>query len=221
MKNILFFVLLTLPAIFQAQTTTRWNMALVNSYDGCYRFTKAHSNLDWLKKEMDSTETWKSGFSSGLNASFQVTKNLALVGGFTYANRGQQLKSNALLGMSYYRTTYQFIEVPVFARFSKDLSENSKLQLGVGPQILFQINTVAHYLLANSNNAQKIRVNESSNHTFKIGTIVNLSYQTKLAKCTDFQCGVVYKQQLTALSSGNVQRLPFSLGVQLGLVFHR
>jgi len=221
MKNIVFIAVLAFPLFVYCQTglKSKFAIAMVNSLDASFRFTTANSNMSWLKEELDSTETWKTAFSSGLQTSLNLSSNWTLVGGVNYAEKGQQLKSNALLDMNFYRTSYRMIELPIFLRYSRDLKVGT-IQFGLGPDFLFLLNNISRFQLINSNSPQTIFVNESTAKKFMMGSILQVAYQRNLYKNTDIQFAVNYKQQLSSFSDGDIQRMPFSIGLQLGFIYH-
>lgn len=215
---LLFFVNISIFAIAQTTSTSKWNVSLVNSVDAAYRFTKASPDLAWLKENMDAQETWKATFSSGLQTAIKLHSKLDLVIGCNYSNKGQQLRPNALLKMNYYRTSYRMMEAPIFINYALPLNKGS-FKIGIGPELLFLFNTISRFQTIGSNTTQTIKVNETNEKKLFFGSIAQVAYERPLDSHVHIQFAVNYKQQWTQFSTGGVQRNLFNFGMQLGLVY--
>ena len=221
MKSILIILFASIASILfgQQQLVSKWAIGFNQSIDASYRITKASSDLSWLKEQLDSSETWKMGYSSNIQVSYDLNEKFALSVACSYDSKGEQLKSTVLNDMSYYKTTYRYIGIPVMLQYMYSLTKGM-LILGAGPQVLGSLGNVAHLQMNNSNSDSKLIITTQENKSIVFGAMARLAYQMNLDQTTQFQLGMLYRQQLTPVTNTDLQRKPFSIGLQLGLIRH-
>jgi hypothetical protein len=203
--------------LFGQEANSKWAISLQQSVDATYRITSSTEDLSWLKNQVDSSETWKTGYSSSIQLNYQVNNRFSFSSGLSYEYKGEQLRTNALLNMKYYKTSYRFVGVPVIFNYSCPLQKGS-LIFGIGPEFLIYSGTLAHYQMNNSNSDVRIFLSNANSNSFLLGSIANFAYELNFYRNFRFQLGILYKQQITSLSSTEFSRKPFSIGCQVSLI---
>ena len=138
MKHVTFFLMaLTAVRVYaqdKPKATTGTNFRKVQigfnfSPDLCYRTLKNNSlsiSNDLLIETRNNRETTKFGYTTGVNACFNITKSFGLESGIQYSNKGYQTKMRDLLyaqpepnmpHKAKTRYNFQCIDMPIKANF--------------------------------------------------------------------------------------------------------
>lgn len=202
--------------LYSQKLVSKWAIGFNQSLDASYRITKANSDLSWLKDQLDTSETWKSGYSSNIQFTYDLNEKFGLSVACSYDSKGEQLKSTSLVDMKYYKTTYRYLGFPVFLQYTYPMTKGAMV-FAAGPELLLSLGNVAHFQMNTSNSDSKLLITTQENKSINFGAIMRLAYQVKLDKSTQLQLGLLYRQQLVSVTSTDVKRKPFSIGLQLGL----
>jgi hypothetical protein len=108
MKKTILIIFIVLSGIMSAQDnaggttpkTKRFFLGINFSPDLCYRTLKNSDGTAFIKNLMDAdnkNETYKFGFTSGINACYLLTKHINIEVGVQYANKGFETKESALI----------------------------------------------------------------------------------------------------------------------------
>jgi hypothetical protein len=220
MKKTLTILFVTMTTVlFSQKLVSKWAIGFNQSLDACYRITKASSDLSWLKDQLDTSETWKSGYSSTIQINYDLNQKFGLSFACSYDSKGEQLRSTSLVDMKYYKTTYRYLGLPVTFQYTYPLTKGSMV-FAAGPELLLSLGNVAHFQMNTSNSDSKILINTQEKKSIVFGSMIRVTYQVNLDKSTQLQFGLLYKNQLTSVTSTDVQRKPYSIGLQLGLSRH-
>jgi hypothetical protein len=206
------YALLNTTLFAQTAETSPWSLGVIGGSAATYRFTSADASSSWLKNELDSTESWTSGYSCGLTADYSFSDKLSLRSGFVFAQSGQSL--NNLSGYQSFKINYQFIDLPLNIRYFVP-TENANLVFGAGPQITYMLRSRALYQGIDDVALNKTNINDESLRKLGLAFGAQVSYDRYLGNNSYIELGLNYRQQVLSIAQGSVNRLPFSLGAFL------
>lgn len=195
------------------ESKSKWAFGVLGSSAVSYRFTSTDASTTWLKDEIDSSETWSTGYSYGISADYLFSEKLSLRSGFVYTQ-----SKHALKNMEAYQTfkiNYQFIDLPLTMRYAVP-TENANLVFGVGPQFTYMIRSRALYQGINDVSLNRININDESLRKLGLALGAQVSYDRYLGSNSYLEIGLNYRQQVLSIAQGPIHRLPFSLGIFLG-----
>jgi len=191
------------------------SIGLVQSINGCFRYTSTNSDLIWMKEKLDSIEMPLVTYSTALKFNFRLGKRFQLNTGVSYSNIGYQYKDGSLVGFLNYKETYRLIEVPVqlSIKFSTKKSY-PYITLGVSPAYI--LSGKADYRLTTLKDWYSMDLNQDytklqTNASFAFGGSFNLT------NSWDLKTELFYNQFLLSLSNGPLEKRLFSTGLSIGL----
>ena len=196
-----------------AQDTSPWTIGVLGSGAATYRFTSSDASMSWLKDELDSSETWTSGYTYGLSADYSFSDKLSLRSGFVFNQCGHVL--NNLEGYQSFKINYQFIDLPLTMRYAVP-TENANLVFGAGPQLFYMLRSRALYQGIDDIALNKTTINDASLRKLGLAFGAQVSYDRYLGNKCSLELGLNYRQQVLSIAQGSVNRLPFSLGLFVG-----
>ena len=207
------YVLLNTSLLAQVtKETSPWTLGVLGGSSATYRLTSADVSSSWLKDELDSTESWSTGYSYGLSADYSFSDKLSLRSGFVFSQSGQALKN--LDGYLSFKTNYQFIDFPLTIRYFVP-TENANLVFGAGPQITYLLRSRALYQGIDDIALNKTNINDESLRKLGLAFGAQVSYDRYLGNNSYIELGLNYRQQVLSIAQGPINRLPFSLGAFL------
>ncbi len=208
------FILLNTTLFAQGtKETSPWTLGVLGGGAATYRFTSSDASMSWLKKELDSTESWTNGYSYGLSADYGFSDKLSLRSGFVFNQSGHTLRN--LEGFQSFKINYQFIDLPLTLRYAVP-TENANVIFGAGPQITYMIRSRALYQGIDDVALNKTTINDESLRKLGLAFGAQVSYDRYLGNKCSLELGLNYRQQVLRIAQGSVNRLPFSLGLFLG-----
>jgi hypothetical protein len=195
------------------ESKSKWAFGALGSGAASYRFTSADASSSWLKDEIDSSETWSSGYSYGISADYILSEKLSLRSGLSFSKCGQAY--NDLTNYQSFRVAYQFFELPVILRYALPL-EKANLVFGAGPEMTFLLRSRALYQGIGDVSINKTNINDASLQKLGLALGTQISYDRSLGINSHLELGLQYRQQVLSIAEGAIHRLPFSLGIFLG-----
>jgi hypothetical protein len=207
------YALLNTTLFAQTAESSPWTVGVLGGSSATYRFTSAEASSRWLKDEIDSMESWTSGYAYGLSADYSFSEKLSLRSGFVLTQSGHALKN--LEGYQSFKINYQFIDLPLMMRYAVP-TENANLVFGVGPQLTYMLRSRALYQGIDDIAVNKTNINDESLSKLGVAFGAQVSYDRYLGNNSYIELGLNYRQQVLSIAQGTVNRLPFSLGLFLG-----
>ena len=195
------------------ESKSKWAFGLLGSAAASYRFTSSDANNSWLKNEIDSSETWSSGYSYGISTDYVLSEKLSLRSGLSFSKCGQSYRD--LTNYQSFRVAYQFFELPVILRFALPL-DKAKLIFGAGPEATLMMRSRAMYQSISDVSMNKTNINDASLQKLGMALATQISYDRSISTNSHIEFGIQYREQILSIAQGSIQRLPFSLGVFLG-----
>jgi hypothetical protein len=216
MKGFICLFLLCNTVLFAQSTKpkTNWAIGVLGTGATTYCFTGADGTSGWLKNEIDSSETWSTGYSYGISADYFLSEKLSLRSGLTFSQCGQSYQY--LSKYQSFRTAYQFIDIPAIVRYAHPL-EKANLVFGIGPELTYMLRSRAIYQGIGDLSINKTTINDASLSKLGVAIGTQISYNRLLGAKTNIELGLNYRQQITSIAKGSITRLPFSLGLFLGI----
>ena len=205
----LYFVFSTTLFAQGTKETSPWTLGVLGGSSATYRLTSADESSPWLKDQLDSTESWTTGYSYGLSADYSFSDKLSLRSGFVCTQSGQALKN--LAGYQSFKINYQFIDLPLNLRYFVP-TENANLVFGAGPQITYLLRSRALYQGIDDVALNKTNVNDESLRKLGLAFGAQVSYDRYLGNNSYIELGLNYRQQVLSIAQGPINLLPFSLG---------
>jgi hypothetical protein len=191
------------------------SLGLVQSLNVSYRISSSSSDLEWMELGLDSIEKPNLGNSTAVLANIGLSERFQLNTGLSRAKMGYQYKEGSLIGHTYYREEYNFIELPVHLIY-KTNSKKSYCYMSIGLTSAFVYNSSARYKLEGQNNELRMKLN--SNITdFQFTTRFGLGMSFYLSEYWNLKSELFYNQALQSISNGPIKKSLFSTGLNFGL----
>ena len=195
------------------ESKSKWGFGVLGNAAASYRFTSADASSSWLKDEIDSSETWSSGYSYGISADYILSEKLSLRSGLSFSKCGQAY--NDLAKYQSFRVAYQYLDLPATLRYALPL-EKANLVFGAGPELTFLLRSRAVYQGIGDVSINKTNINDASLQKLGLALGTQISYDRSIGINNHLEFGIQYRQQLLSIAQGSIHRLPFSLGIFLG-----
>jgi hypothetical protein len=205
----LYFLFSTTLFAQGTKETSPWTVGVLGGGTASYRLTNAEISSRWLKDELDSTESWTTGYSYGLSADYSFSDKLSVRSGFAFTQCGQALKN--LEDYQSFKITYQFIDLPLNLRYAIPM-ENANMVFGAGPQFSYLLRSRMLYQGIDGITLNKININDESLRKLGLAFGAQVSYDRYLGNNSYIELGLNYRQQVLSIAQGPIKRLPFSLG---------
>lgn len=217
MKKIL-YVLILFPLFSYGQDSTLHRaLGISFSNDLCYRLTSAENELTETKKNFDSLEVARYGYTFGVFGGYNVSPNFSVQAGLNFSRRGYAIDTLEEAGLVNMKFSYSFIEVPLRVRYV--LRTQRKIQ----PVVTLGFNT--GFLLRNKTFYNEIGIAGRKTYQdgqkmipINFGIVASLGFQKNIWPNYIFQLDGVYRQSITPLSDTPLKRHLFSAGVNLSLM---
>lgn len=201
--------------VIDTMHTSKTHIGLTFSPEYNYRYLSSDDNLSFIKKEYDSLEVPKYGYSIGINGVFDLSKKLSLSTGLIFSDNGEKTKNSILIEPINYTNHYYFLSVPLRLNY---LIIDSKVDL------YGTIGLAANYFLDHVTSTQLDGVKDLSNfHSkdltkFSLGGIAGVGMNAHLSKNWYFKAEVLYRQSITSVSTP-LKKWLYSVGPNIGLFY--
>ncbi len=224
--------------------TKRFSIGLVFSPDYCYRTLKPDgaSMSQSIARQRDSTETGRTGFTTGLSFLFQMNKRFTLETGIQYSDKGEQTKDMVLNfgsniaprnGFAYsggsgasnpvsanFVYHYNYIDIPLKANYYL-LTRRFKLFASAGLSVNVFLNERNNLVEKYSDGSSSSSSSTSSNGLSRINLafVAGLGVSYSISNRLTIRMEPVYRRSITSIIDAPVKEYVYSIGLNTGLYY--
>jgi hypothetical protein len=239
MKKIVFFLLITVPIFFIAQTTDtikqkRFAIGVNFSPDYCYRnFIQAQRITDNSQDYYVYNELPKYGYTTGLTFDVNLSKRFFLETALFFADKGINMNENmyAQINSNGKRDLYSstktkfhnyFLDIPIKANINI-LSKRFKLYVSTGASLnlVLGYKKVSEVSYPNQQPTNIIISNYNASHQspFSITLLLGIGASYELNKKIALKIEPIYRQSLNSTFQLKSDGIFYSIGTNVGLNF--
>lgn len=168
----LVFCLSSINNFGQSYENKRFKIGFSTSFDYCFRnisYAGENSIQEITFNAAQENETWRLGFSSGINASYRVSKLISIESGLLYSRKGYRYKDELIYGPQdprfgfvtnsteqFYlimKYAFNYFDIPLKCNFNVGLGQHN-LIFGAGLVNSFLINSWKNGMLVGSVNGK-------------------------------------------------------------------
>ena len=202
------------------------------SSDYNYRTLKnkgGNQSTDFVIKSRNETEIAKFGYTTGLNLLFNCSENWAFETGIQYSNNGYKTKqqkivfeipNNALPSNVQFIYSYQYLGIPVKARFSFG-KKNLRGIAAVGLLTNFLVNEQTKIKYGYTNGREETKTEQNNSDLIKINILPVISFGIDYAVCRKmhFVAEPTCRYSITKLKSASISEKLWNVGLNIGLYY--
>ncbi len=204
MKSLITLILLCPLFAFAQQDSSNWRIGAGGSFDRTYRWLSTDGE-DAIKELYDTLESQDFGMSVRFLAAYKLNEKLDITSGIAYARRGFQVDTLKSVGIKDMVERFHQVEIPIGVRlhFLKRKSSNFFLDAGIFGAYMFKHQGSFRELVRDT----ETRFSNTSNYNaIGFGCYGGMGFQAKLNDSYAVAFDISYRQSLSAIAEGNLNR---------------
>ncbi len=201
----------------QKQKIRKIDVGFSYSPDYCYRLISTSSTDRWMANLYDTTETYKVGYSTGINGVYHFSENATLSSGLLFSDKGEQVKSYAVPTITKYVNHYYYLDIPLKINYYIS-QKKARFYLTAGVSANVFLNHRIVYFSDNSTDKNAITGSKNLSKVNFSG-IAGVGIDCPLAEKWYFKLEINYRQNISPILNAPVKRYLFNVGPQIGFYY--
>lgn len=235
MKQLLIIALFCASISLQAQNKNPKPKTLIGfSFSPDYSFrslknTSGNNALNPLVDSRNKIEIPKFGYTTGLNACFNLSQFISIETGILFSNRGYSTKKQELvyatpepnpISKAQFNYTYQYISIPVKAKFSFG-KQNLRLIAGMGLQanLLLTTKEISKFEYATGVKSRSSSSSTAGFNKVDISPLVSLGVDAKLNNKMNLFIEPTFRYGIIKTKDAPIKENLWNVGLNLGVYY--
>ena len=230
-KQLITVILLLLSAITFGQSSEKKSeksilLGLTFSPDYCYRTLKYDPTDEWFADYRNEIEIPKFGYTTGINAVFQINQSIALESGILFSDKGQQTKKLGVDQEDPDQTIpdqiqnnwhYYYLNIPIKLNY---FFKKGDLRIFISPGISANIFILQKRVKYEFNpDEQYTYYTTEGFNKLNIEAVFGTGLDYNITKILVLRFEPIFRYSLTPLGNSEIKRYQYSMGANFGIYF--